>query len=149
MTPAELPYFMRLPRKVFGHPLHPMLAMVPLVLWLATPLADVAAWLAGPDLWWRLALGMSAAGVAVGVPTMVVGLSDYAAGAGPADVRLAARHGVRTSLVWCAMTLKLLLVWFLDRNLGLIVGCLLLDLAAAVLLVQGALYGLRLGHRLQ
>ncbi|VVN80944.1 DUF2231 domain-containing protein [Pseudomonas fluorescens] len=139
---------MRWPRYFLGLPLHPMLVHFPLVFWLCVPFLDgVALWSAAP-LWWGLALGASAAGVVAGVFALMTGLMDYIhlSETGSNDVRLAARHGVRTTLVWCAMSVKLLIAGLADSGPGLILICLLIDVAACGLLLQGALFGTRITY---
>ncbi|MEP6633349.1 MAG: hypothetical protein ABJA62_03990 [Luteimonas sp.] len=60
------------------------------------------------------------------------------------DVHLAARHGVRTTAVWCTMTGKLAIAEFSDAGQVLIVGCLAMDLLACALLLQGAFFGTKI-----
>lgn len=139
---------MRWPRYFLGLPLHPMLVHFPLVFWLSVPFFDgFALWSAAP-LWWGLALGASAAGVVTGVLALMTGLMDYIhlSETGSNDVRLAARHGVRTTLVWCVMSVKLLIAGLSDTRPGLILICLLIDLAACGLLLQGAVFGTRITY---
>jgi uncharacterized membrane protein len=139
---------MRWPRHFLGLPLHPMLVHFPLVFWLSVPLFDgLALWsVAGP--WWGLALGASLAGVLTGVLALMTGLMEYIhlSETGSNDVRLAARHGVRTTLVWCAMTVKLAVASLADTSAVLILGCLVTDVLACALLLQGAFFGTKVTY---
>jgi uncharacterized membrane protein len=134
------------PRRFLGLPLHPLLVHFPLVFWLCTPVLDGLALARQPQLWWRLALGVTIAGVAVGALAVITGLLDYVFLSETAsnDVRLAARHGVRTGVVWCAMTVKLLIVAMSDGGRLLMAGCLIADLAICALLLQGFYLGTRI-----
>lgn len=134
------------PRRFLGLPLHPMLVHFPLVLWLVTPVSDLLALLRGPQPWWGLGLVVTAAGVLIGALAVMTGLLDYIelSETGSNDVRLAARHGVRTSIVWCAMTLKLLVASFSAASRATLWGTLVVDLLASALLLQGALFGTRI-----
>lgn len=126
-----------------------MLVHFPLVLWLVVPVFDVAALLSGPKPWWGLGLGFTGAGVAIGVLALGTGLLDYVhqSNPGSSDVRLAARHGVRTTVVWCVMTLKLAVAVLASPGPSFIVACLVVDLLACALLVQGAYFGTRITYR--
>ena len=130
---------MNWPRRFLGLPLHPLLVHFPLVFWLCTPGFDVLALARQPQPWWWLAVGFTGAGVAVGAFAMLTGLLDYVFLSETAgnDVRLAARHGVRTALVWCAMTGKLVMIALGDGGRTLIAGCLFADLLICALLLQG------------
>jgi uncharacterized membrane protein len=134
------------PRRFLGLPLHPLLVHFPLVFWLCTPALDVLALARQPQPWRWLALGFTAAGVAVGAVALLTGLLDYVflSETGSNDVRLAARHGVRTGLVWCAMTGKLLIVALADGGRALSAGCLVADLLACAVLLQGVYLGTRI-----
>jgi len=58
------------------------------------------------------------------------------------DMRLAARHGVRTTLAWCTFTAKLIFVTtFSEISTWSLVACFALDLLACVLLLQGVYFG--------
>ena len=57
---------MRLPRQVFGVPMHPLLVHFPITLWLAAPALDLAALTAGPEPWWTLAVWTTFLGVVIG-----------------------------------------------------------------------------------
>ncbi|MCX7079609.1 MAG: hypothetical protein NTV76_09720 [Pseudomonas sp.] len=139
---------MRWPRHFLGLPLHPMLVHFPLVFWLSVPFFDgLALWHAAP-LWWGLALGATAAGVATGVFALITGLMEYIhlSETGSNDVRLAARHGVRTTVVWCVMSVKLLIASLSDTGLALILICLAIDVLACGLLLQGAFFGTKITY---
>ncbi|WP_397448595.1 DUF2231 domain-containing protein [Pseudomonas sp. NA-150] len=134
---------MRWPRHVLGLPLHPMLVHFPLVLWLGVPFFDGLALWRGASTWWGIALGATAVGAAFGLFALITGLMEYIhlSETGNNDVRLAARHGVRTTLVWCVMSLKLLVVSLSESGSGLILMCLVIDVSACGLLLQGAFLG--------
>ena len=86
------------------------------------------------------------AGVLIGAFAVMTGLLDYIelSDTGSNDVRLAARHGVRTSVVWCAMTIKLIVAGFSAASRSVLWGALVVDLLASALLLQGALFGTRI-----
>lgn len=139
---------MRWPRHFLGLPLHPMLVHFPLTLWLSAPLFDGLALYYGAPWWWGLALGATAAGVAIGALALITGLMEYIhlSETGSNDVRLAARHGVRTSVVWCVMTVKLLVASLSDTGQVVILICLLVDVLAGGLLLQGAFFGTKITY---
>jgi hypothetical protein len=62
------------------------------------------------------------------------------------DVRLAARHGVRTSVVWCTMCIKLIVAALSGAGSRVLWGGLVVDLLASALLLQGALFGTRIAY---
>lgn len=138
----------RWPRRFLGLPLHPMLVHFPLAFWLAVPVFDLLALWLGVHPWWTVALGLTAVGVAIGVAALMTGLLDYVelSETGSNDVRLAARHGVRTAVVWCAMSVKLIAVGSMDASRSVMVSSLVIDLLACALLVQGALFGTRITY---
>jgi hypothetical protein len=80
---------------------------------------------------------------------VITGLLDYVelSETGSNDVRLAARHGVRTSVVWCAMTVKLIVAGVSEAGNGVLWGGLVVDLLSSALLLQGALFGTRIVYR--
>jgi uncharacterized membrane protein len=136
----------RWPRRFLGLPLHPMLVHFPLVFWLSVPVLDLVALWRGPQPWWGVGLVVTAAGVAIGAFAVMTGLLDYIelSETGSNDVRLAARHGVRTSVVWCTMSIKLIVAGFSEAGHSALWGYLVLDLVACGLLLQGALFGTRI-----
>jgi uncharacterized membrane protein len=125
-----------------------MLVHFPLTLWLSAPLFDGLALYYGVPWWWGLALGATAAGVAIGALALITGLMEYIhlSETGSNDVRLAARHGVRTSVVWCVMTVKLLVASLSDTGQVVILICLLVDVLAGGLLLQGAFFGTKITY---
>jgi len=138
------------PRRFLGLPLHPMLVHFPLCCWVCAPVFDVLA-LAGtprPE-WWRLAGATTIAGVIVGAAAVVTGLLDYIflSDTGSSDVRLAARHGVRTSLVWFVMTGKMIVVTVSSGGRNLIASCLIVDCLACALLLQAMFLGTKIVYR--
>ena len=136
----------RWPRRFLNLPLHPMLVHFPLVFWLSTPVLDLLALWRGPQPWWSIGLLVTAAGVVIGAFAVMTGLLDYIelSETGSNDVRLAARHGVRTSVVWCTMSIKLIVAALSEAGSGVLWGALVVDLLASALLLQGALFGTRI-----
>jgi uncharacterized membrane protein len=135
---------MRLRLRVFGLPLHPFLVHFPIAIWLAVPVLDIAALYAGPEGWWHVALAATWVGVVIGAMAIASGLLEYLQPSlAGIDMRLAARHGVRTTLAWCAFTAKLIVAAVLPLSAWAIAVCLLLDLVACGLLVQGVYFGTR------
>lgn len=134
---------MKLPRHIFGVPLHPLLVHFPITLWLAALVLDVAALNAGPEPWWTLSLWATLIGVVFGALAIATGLLEYLdPSAAGIDMRLAARHGVRTALAWCVFTAKLILVTaFSVIDTWSISMCLALDVLGCLLLVQGVYFG--------
>ena len=135
---------MRLPRIAFGVPLHPLLVHFPIAFWLAVPVLDLAALYAGPEPWWTLALGATTLGILIGVPVIATGLLEYLEPSVVGiDIRLAARHGIRTTMAWITFTSKLLVAVLSPLTTWLMTLCLALDLIGCVLLVQGVFFGTR------
>ena len=135
---------MRLRSRVFGLPLHPFLVHFPIAMWIATPALDIAALVAGPEPWWRMALAATTVGLAIGAMAIASGLAEYLQ---PSlvgiDMRLAARHGVRTTLAWCMFAAKLAVAAIASLGTGSIALCLVLDLIGCGLLAQGVYFGTR------
>ena len=125
-----------------------MLVHFPLVLWLTTPIFDLLALHFGAQPWWGLSLSASAIGAAIGVFALMTGLLDYIdlSETGSNDVRLAARHGVRTAVVWCAMSIKVLIAWSSHVAPSLVWCGLIVDSLAAALLLQGAYFGTKITY---
>jgi hypothetical protein len=59
------------------------------------------------------------------------------------DLKLAARHGIRTSLAWCIFTAKIVAASLLPIAGWSMISYLALDLIGCVLLVQGVYFGTR------
>ncbi|WP_347906086.1 DUF2231 domain-containing protein [Pseudomonas purpurea] len=139
---------MRWSRHFLGLPLHPMLVHFPLVLWLCVPVLDGLALWHPASIWWELALAATAIGVVAGVFALITGLMEYIhlSETGSNDVRLAARHGVRTTLVWCVMAVKWLVASLAETGPGLILVCWLIDALACGLLLQGAFFGTKITY---
>jgi uncharacterized membrane protein len=134
---------MILPRRLFGIPLHPILVHFPISLWATALALDVAALSAGPEPWWRLAHWTTVIGVLIGTLAMATGLLEYLEPSVVGiDMRLAARHGVRTSLAWCTFAAKALFVAALSLPATWsMTVCLGLDLLGCILLTQGVYFG--------
>ena len=130
--------------RAFGLPLHPLLVHFPIAMWLAVPILDAAALLAGPEPWWHMALTAASVGVVIGAMAIVAGFLEYLE---PSlvgiDMRLAARHGVRTTLAWCTFAARLVVAAILPAGAWSIALCLAVDLVGCGLLVQGVYLGTR------
>lgn len=139
---------MRWPRHFLGLPLHPMLVHFPLAFWLSVPVFDLLALYSGAQPWWGIALGATAIGVAIGALALMTGLLDYIhlSETGSNDVRLAARHGVRTTLVWCTLSVKLLVASLAEAGQVIVLSSLVVDLLACALLLQGAFFGTKITY---
>ncbi len=125
-----------------------MLVHFPLVLWLCVPVFDGLALCCGPRPWWGIGLGATLIGVVIGVFALMTGLLDYIylSETGSNDVRLAARHGVRTAVVWCTMSIKLAVVALSNTGQTLILSMLVVDLLACALLLQAAYFGTKITY---
>lgn len=135
---------MKLPRLAFGVPLHPLLVHFPITFWLVTPALDLAALYVGVEPWWTLALSATAMGVFIGVVVIVTGLLEYLEPSVVGiDIRLAARHGIRTTMAWVTFTTKMVVAMLSPITAWTIAFCLALDLIGCVLLVQGIFFGTR------
>lgn len=135
---------MKLPRVAFGVPLHPLLVHFPITFWLVTPVLDLAALYVGVEPWWTLALSATAIGVFIGVAVIVTGLLEYLEPSVVGiDIRLAARHGIRTTMAWVTFTAKMVVALLSPITTWTIALCLALDLIGCVLLVQGIFLGTR------
>lgn len=132
------------PRHLFGVPLHPLLVHFPIVFWLILPPLDVAILVFGTEPWLWLGIFSAAAGVGIGAVAILAGLLEYRdPSLAGIDMRLAAKHGTRTSLAWCVFATRLgVALLFLDSGLSIVV-CLGLDLLGSVMLVQGIIFGTR------
>lgn len=130
--------------RLFGLPLHPFLVHFPIAFWLLTPVFDIAALLAGPSPWWVLGLAATISGVVIGALAIAAGLLEYLQPSlAGIDMRLAARHGIRTTLAWCVFTAKALLVVLLPAAQWSTLLWLAFDLLACALLLQGIYLGTR------
>lgn len=136
---------MNLPRRLFGCPIHPLLVHFPIALWIATPFLDLASLLATVEPWRMLSLAVTLIGVVFGALAMATGLLEYLEPSlAGIDMRLAARHGTRTTLAWCVFTGKLVVATLLPEGAQWSMGvCLILDLVGCWLLVQGVIFGTR------
>jgi uncharacterized membrane protein len=135
---------MRLKLRVFGVPLHPLLVHFPIAFWLVVPVLDIATLYAGPEPWWNLAQAATILGIAIGAASIAAGLLEYLQ---PLlvgiDLKLAARHGIRTSLAWCIFIAKSVAAALLPIAVWSMISCFALDLIGCILLVQGVYLGTR------
>jgi uncharacterized membrane protein len=114
-------------------------------MFMLVPVMDFAALFGGLQPWWSLALGASALGLVVGATAIVTGLIEYLH---PSlvgiNMRLAARHGIRTSLAWCMFMTKFAIGLLSPLSDRILMLCLMLDLIGCGLLMQGAYFGTKL-----
>lgn len=134
---------MRWPKRVLGIPIHPLLVHFPITFWLAALVLDVAALAIGPEPWWVAARWATVLGLLIGALAVATGLLEYLE---PSivgtNMRLAARHGVRTSLAWCTFATKTLFVTAVPlAATWLIVISIALDFLGCALLLQGVYFG--------
>jgi uncharacterized membrane protein len=133
---------MPLKLRIVGIPLHPLLVHFPIGFWLVAPTLDLAVLWAGPEPWWNLAMSTVALGVAIGAGAIATGLLEYVQ---PSlvgiDLKLAARHGIRTSLAWCVFTARAVASVLLPRAQWSTMAWLALDLIGCALLLQGVYFG--------
>lgn len=135
---------MRLKLRVFGVPLHPLLVHFPIAFWLAVPVLDIAALFAGPAPWWILAKGATILGIVIGAAAIAAGLLEYLQPSlAGIDLKLAARHGIRTTLAWCVFTARIVVAALLPLAGWSMTVCIALDLIGCTLLVQGVYFGTR------
>lgn len=125
-----------------------MLVHLPLVCWLSMPIFDAIALGRGPDPWWSIALSATAAGTAVGALALATGLLEYIhlSETGSNNVRLAAEHGVRNTVIWCVQLGKLIAALWIPTDGIFIAACLVVDVSSCALLVQSAWFGTRITY---
>jgi uncharacterized membrane protein len=135
---------MRLRLRVLNVPVHPFLVHFPITFWLVVPMLDLAALYAGSEPWWNFAEAATILGVLFGAASIATGVLDYLQ---PAlvgiDLKLAARHGIRTSMAWCIFTVRATVVALVPPAGWLMLSCLVIDLLGCALLVQGVYFGTR------
>jgi uncharacterized membrane protein len=128
-----------------GVPLHRLVVHVPITMFMLVPVLDFAAIFGGLEPWWSLALGATALGLVVGSTAIVTGLIEYLH---PSlvgiNMRLAARHGIRTSVAWCTFLAKFAIGILSPRSDPIVMVCLALDLIGCGLVMQGAYFGTKL-----
>jgi uncharacterized membrane protein len=132
-------------KRKLGVPLHRLVVHVPITMFTLVPIMDVAALFGGLEPWWSLALGATALGLVVGATAIITGLFEYLH---PSlvgiNMRLAARHGVRTSLAWCAFMTKFAIAMFSPLSDRMLMLCLFFDLIGCGIVMQGAYFGTKL-----
>jgi uncharacterized membrane protein len=132
-------------RPMLGVPLHRLVVHVPITMFMLVPILDCAALLAGVQPWWSLALGASALGLVIGATAILTGLIEYLH---PSlvgiNMRLAARHGIRTSVAWCVFLMKFAVGFLAPLSDRILMLCVMLDLIGSALLMQGAYFGTKL-----
>jgi uncharacterized membrane protein len=130
--------------RVLGVPLHPLLVHFPIAFWLAVPVFDIAVLFAGPAPWWDIAQGATILGVVIGAAAIAVGFLEYLQPSlAGIDLKLAARHGIRTTLAWCVFAARAAAAALLPLAGWSMIFCLALDLLGCALLVQGVYFGTR------
>jgi uncharacterized membrane protein len=130
--------------RFFGLPLHPLLVHFPIAFWIVVPALDTAALTAGLEPWWTLALAATVLGLVTGAIAIALGLLEYIQPSlAGIDMRLAARHGVRTTLSWLVFAARLAAALSLPLHQWTVALCLLLDLLGTGLLAQGVYFGTR------
>jgi len=131
-------------QRALGVPLHPLLVHFPIAFWFAVPVLYLLALFAGPEPWRAAALGATIAGASIGAAAIVTGLLEYMQPSlAGIDMRLAARHGMRTVSAWGVFTAKAISAAFLPMSQAVMLLFLALDLAGAALLLQGVYFGTR------
>ncbi len=135
---------MKVKLRVLGVPLHPLLVHFPIAFWLAVPVLDIAALFSGPAPWREIASGAAILGVVFGAAAIAVGLLEYLQPSlAGIDLKLAARHGIRTTVAWCVFTARVVAAALLPLATWSLIVCLALDLVGCALLVQGVIFGTR------
>jgi uncharacterized membrane protein len=134
---------MKKPR--LGVPLHRLVVHIPITMFTLVPVMDIAALFGGIQPWWTLALGATALGLVVGATAILTGFIEYLH---PSlvgiNMRLAARHGIRSSLAWCLFMIKVVIGIVLPLSHLTLMVCLVLDLIGCGLVVQGSYFGTKL-----
>jgi uncharacterized membrane protein len=134
---------MKKPR--LGVPLHRLVVHIPITMFTLVPVMDVAAVFGGIQPWWTLAVGATALGLVIGATAILTGFIEYLH---PSlvgiDMRLAARHGIRSSLAWCVFLTKVVIGSVLPLSNLTLMLCLVLDLIGCGLVVQGSYFGTKL-----
>jgi uncharacterized membrane protein len=134
---------MKKPR--LGVPLHRLVVHIPITMFTLVPVMDVAAVFGGIQPWWTLAVGATALGLVIGATAILTGFIEYLH---PSlvgiDMRLAARHGIRSSLAWCVFLTKVVIGSVLPLSNSTLMLCLVLDLIGCGLVVQGSYFGTKL-----
>jgi uncharacterized membrane protein len=132
-------------KPMLGVPLHRLVVHVPITMFMLVPVMDFAALFGGLEPWWSLALGATALGLVVGGTAVATGLIEYLH---PSlvgiNMRLAARHGIRTSVAWCMFMIKFGIGTFSPISDKILMLCLMLDLIGCGILMQGAYFGTKL-----
>jgi uncharacterized membrane protein len=131
--------------KSLGVPLHRLVVNIPITMFMLVPVFDAAALFDELQPWWSLAIGATGLGLVVGSTAILTGLIEYLH---PSlvgiNMRLAARHGIRTSVAWCTFLAKFAIGILSPRSTPIVITCLALDSIGFVLIMQGAYFGTKL-----
>jgi len=134
---------MRLKLRVFGVPLHPFWCISDRVLACGSRARYCRA-LRRTRALVDSGEGATILGIAIGAASIAAGLLEYLQ---PSlvgiDLKLAARHGITTTLAWCIFTTKAVAAALLPLAAWSMIACLALDLIGCALLVQGVYFGTR------
>ena len=86
--------------KAFGHPIHPMLIVFPLGLFVTAIIFDVIHFITGTPIWSVISYWMIAAGIIGGLLAAVFGLLDWLSlSSGSRAYRIGAWHGIGNVVV--------------------------------------------------
>jgi hypothetical protein len=124
----------------FRRSLAPPLVHFPIAFWLAVPVLHIAALFAGP----APAGSATILGIVIGAAAIAAGLLEYLQSSlAGIDLKLAARHGIRTTLAWCVFTARVVVAALLPLAGWSMIVSLALDLIGCTLLVQSVYFGTR------
>jgi uncharacterized membrane protein len=132
-------------KPTLGVPLHRLVVHIPITMFTLVPIMDLAALFGGIQPWWSLALGATTLGLVIGATAILTGFIEYLH---PSlvgiNMRLAARHGIRSSVAWCIFMTKVCIGLLLPLTGTILAICLILDFIGCVLVVQGSYFGTKL-----
>jgi uncharacterized membrane protein len=132
-------------KPTLGVPLHRLVVHIPITMFTLVPIMDLGALFGGLQPWWSLALGATTLGLVIGATAILTGFIEYLH---PSlvgiNMRLAARHGIRSSMAWCIFMIKVSIGILLPLTGTILAICLILDLIGCGLVVQGSYFGTKL-----